>query len=261
MNGRLLAALALGVALAAPAAAHVDLQANLDTMQEVPAPTFPPEILPNGTATLELGNDNALEYEIQVRDLTGPAVAAHIHRGAAGTPGPIEITLDHTALAGTTAPLTDEQLRALFRGDLYVNVHTDANLAGEIRGQIVVPPPQCDCDGPSVSSRGGFLRCVRNALRQLERSERRSAEAKALRRAAKKSACRRRKVPGNSIACCLPLNPFENVVTDVMCAGLTEQRCTNSGGRSLGTGTSCLPQNTCSSPTGAFVGGVSTDPF
>ena len=70
------------------------------------------------------------------------ASAAHIHIGDAGINGPIIIGLTQTA-AGSgvwtvppNAALTSAQLTALNAGGLYVNVHTDLNPGGQIRGQI-----------------------------------------------------------------------------------------------------------------------------
>jgi hypothetical protein len=36
-----------------------------------------------------------------------------------------------------SATLTDTQAKALMDGDMYVNIHTDKNKAGEIRGQVL----------------------------------------------------------------------------------------------------------------------------
>ena len=71
--------------------------------------------------------------------LSGPATAAHFHGLAdqgksAGVVVPI---------AGITSPmegsatLTDAQAAELAAGKWYINVHTDANKGGEIRGQVV----------------------------------------------------------------------------------------------------------------------------
>lgn len=65
--------------------------------------------------------------------------AAHIHLGQAGTAGTISIALtvapNHDISLPATA-LTASQLASLDAGELYVNVHSDANPGGEIRGQI-----------------------------------------------------------------------------------------------------------------------------
>jgi cysteine-rich repeat protein len=106
--------------------------ATLDGAQETP----PVVTAASGSATLTLNGDDTLTYDVTTTGLTG--TMAHIHAGAAGVPGPILITLagGPTSWAGTTAPLTAEQLAQLKGGTLYINVHTAANIAGEIRGQI-----------------------------------------------------------------------------------------------------------------------------
>jgi hypothetical protein len=247
----LLSAVGGAVLLAAtPAAAHVTLQANLTAAQEVPAPDVTGHN-PQGTATtLILENDLTIQYQITVQDLTGPAILAHIHEAPPGTPGPVVITLDHTTLQGTTPALTDAQLRALFAGDLYLNVHTGQNPEGEIRGQIVPPAPTCDCD---TLSRSAFKKCVKAAFKSLDDpAERKTDAAKALKRAIKKASCGRTRGPKKAIACCLPVNPVENIVTDTLCAVVPERGCTNLGGTSRGAGSSCFTGSPCS-PSGAFL--------
>ena len=80
--------------------------------------------------------------------------AAHLHLGAAGSNGPV--VADLIAASGGSAspqfllaeirseqlvgPLADYPLDALAgrieSGDVYVNLHTTANPAGELRGQL-----------------------------------------------------------------------------------------------------------------------------
>lgn len=106
--------------------------ATLDGAQETP----PVATAASGSATLTLNPDDSLTYSVTTTGLTG--TMAHIHSGAVGVPGPILINLagGPTTWAGTTAALTAEQLALLRGGTLYVNVHTAANVAGEVRGQI-----------------------------------------------------------------------------------------------------------------------------
>lgn len=97
------------------------------------------------------------EYEISCNHTVFDAVAAHIHEAPAGTNGPIVFFLEpSTSFSFTVSEETlqqqvddelpvvgisfEEFLSALQDGDLYVNVHTQANPGGEIRGQIPPPP-------------------------------------------------------------------------------------------------------------------------
>ena len=77
--------------------------------------------------------------------LTGDITAAHLHVGEYGINGGPVRTLtsefDHTTLdavwtAGDAESLSAAQREALMNGKLYFNVHTAANAAGEIRGQV-----------------------------------------------------------------------------------------------------------------------------
>ena len=90
-----------------------------------------------GKAKFELeGKDGLrLEYEVTAEGLSGPAIGMHIHPGAVGVPGPVLIPLDHVAMKGEIE-VTAEQAAEIRSGNTYVNIHTDANPGGEIRGQI-----------------------------------------------------------------------------------------------------------------------------
>lgn len=87
--------------------------------------------------------------------LSSPFRAAHIHMGAPGTNGGVEITLNATTGSGGTGGkfstalnsylLTRPQIDALLDGRMYVNVHSADYPGGEIRGQLLVStnlPPQ-----------------------------------------------------------------------------------------------------------------------
>jgi subtilisin family serine protease len=107
--------------------------ASLDGSQEVP---------PNGSTATGTGTfsynllTNELTWDIS-HDVAAPT-AAHIHSGAVGVNGPIEVPLDHTVnpMVGS-ATLTDVQQGMLVNQLLYVNIHTAAFPGGEIRGQIM----------------------------------------------------------------------------------------------------------------------------
>ena len=161
------------------------------------------------------------------------------------------------ATAGTIAGpgnrrLTAAEQTALFAGGMYFNIHTAANLPGEIRGQIRLTPGVCSCT--DARSPGAFRSCVNRAIKGIEKQERQEESVKALRKQVAKSACGKKKAPKKTVACCLPFNPAQNIVTDRLCAAVKEPQCAKLGGASLGAGSACSP-NPCrvGSPSGAFL--------
>jgi hypothetical protein len=215
--------------------------------------------LPTGTAEFSLEEDNTLQYTITVQNLSGPATAAHLHRGEPGTPGPVEITLDHTTLTGTTSALTAEQLADLFDGLLYVNVHTELNTGGEIRGQVGRQVTDETCSCRDATRPKDFKRCVKREIAGLSREIRRSPDMKFLKKIFKRASCGKTRGPRRTIACCLPHVGTESIVVGRLCAPIKERACSKFGGTSLGAGSSCFPDNPCpapASPSGAFVDGV-----
>jgi len=122
-------------AFAAPSmAAMVNLKASLSGKNEVP---------PNstaGTGEVTATYDTAskkLTWKGDYSGLTGTATAAHFHQGAPGKNGGVVIPINpHGPSFEGSATLTEAQERQMLAGDWYVNVHTAANKAGEIRGQL-----------------------------------------------------------------------------------------------------------------------------
>jgi hypothetical protein len=96
----------------------------------------------SGTAqiTINPGHDE-LCFHVTVTNLSGPVLASHIHQGAAGTNGPIVIPFPGASgkndFSGcvTVADKLLNQVRSNPAG-FYVNVHTPAHPAGEVRGQL-----------------------------------------------------------------------------------------------------------------------------
>ena len=62
----------------------------------------------------------------------------HIHKAAVGVNGPVvfPFTSLTSPITYNSAPLTDDQVSALFNDSMYVNLHTTAFPGGEIRGQL-----------------------------------------------------------------------------------------------------------------------------
>ena len=125
------------VALATPSmAAMVNFKASLSGKSEVP----PNTTAGTGSVTASYDTDSKkLTWKGSYSGLTGPASAAHFHGPApsgknAGVMVPI--SPNGPSFEGS-ATLNDAQAKALMDGDMYVNVHTAANKAGEICGQLV----------------------------------------------------------------------------------------------------------------------------
>jgi uncharacterized membrane protein len=99
-----------------------------------------------GSATLRVrAGRPKICYQLAARDLSGRALAAHIHRAARGVSGPILIPL-HTPNAAGKSRGCAKASRRLVKAILahprnyYVNVHTAEFPAGAIRGQLAGTP-------------------------------------------------------------------------------------------------------------------------
>lgn len=80
---------------------------------------------------------NLLTWSMSYTGLLAPITAAHFHLGAPGVNGGIQISIGTANPATGTATLTPTQSADLMAGNWYINVHTMAFPAGEIRGQVV----------------------------------------------------------------------------------------------------------------------------
>jgi Cu/Zn superoxide dismutase len=125
------------LAFAAPAmAAMMSMKADLKASNEVP----PGNSKATGTVTVTYDPaTKKLSWKGSYSGLSGPATAAHFHGPAssgknAGVMVPIN---PHGASFEGSATLNDAQANALMGGNMYVNIHTAAHKAGEIRGQVV----------------------------------------------------------------------------------------------------------------------------
>lgn len=80
----------------------------------------------------------SLSWTLTFSNLTGAATAAHIHVAERGTPGPVVVPLCAPCTSGATgtANINATVLAAIESDRAYVNVHTRANPAGEIRDQV-----------------------------------------------------------------------------------------------------------------------------
>ena len=103
----------------------------------------PTSSISNGVAILTLNSaQTQVEYDITISQIT--PTATHFHNAGAGLTGGIVKTLDFVdghasgvwSASDGSQPLTPELVEELLSGRLYVNIHTNALPAGEIRGQV-----------------------------------------------------------------------------------------------------------------------------
>jgi hypothetical protein len=124
--------------------------AELTGAQERPTPV---QTEGEGEAKFE-SDGTSVAFELKWKNLSTPAVAAHIHCGGPEVAGPVGVTLfagamgtDGEVQGSFTAPdpgnacgwedLADV-LEAMASGGAYVNVHSTQFPGGEIRGQVTV---------------------------------------------------------------------------------------------------------------------------
>jgi Cu/Zn superoxide dismutase len=120
--------------LAMPAfAEQMNFTADLTAGAEVP----PTDSQATGTADVTVDTDAmTVSWTVEVKDLSGDPVAAHIHGPAATDENaPPVIDMSEAIMAGD-ADISQEQIDAMKDGKYYVNVHTEKYPDGEIRGQL-----------------------------------------------------------------------------------------------------------------------------
>jgi hypothetical protein len=114
--------------------------ADLSGKSEVP----PVDTKASGTAQFQISADGKqIDYDLNVKDLSN-FMMAHIHQGKSGENGPPVVMLSigkgKITSGDLQGPLSGEQLSNLAKlmqdRNTYVNVHTQQNQNGEIRGQI-----------------------------------------------------------------------------------------------------------------------------
>lgn len=118
---------------AAGSALAADVKVTLSGDQEVP----PVKAEGKGTGTITVADDGAVSGSVTTTGVKG--TMAHIHQGAPGANGPVIVPFTKdgdTYKAPAGAKLTPEQMKEFKAGNLYFNVHTDANKGGEVRGQL-----------------------------------------------------------------------------------------------------------------------------
>lgn len=99
----------------------------------------------SGTATITINYGQArLCWEIQVKGITLPATAAHIHEAPAGVAGPVVVPLsapDASGFASGCTTVDRGELKEIIQHpeEYYVNVHNADYPPGALRGQLPQP--------------------------------------------------------------------------------------------------------------------------
>lgn len=141
------AVLALVAAPAAAFAANPDARSALiDGASEVPAVAT----TATGSGWVAISPDGtSIAYHVEYSGLSGALVAAHIHTGAPGVaggvilplaagPSPMNGTLTAANFTASGSVTTFAQaVTAIRNGQTYINLHTVAHPAGEVRGNLI----------------------------------------------------------------------------------------------------------------------------
>jgi hypothetical protein len=109
------------------------ISVKLSGAEEVP----PVNASGSGSGSIRVAEDGTVSGSVTTTGVQG--TMAHIHQGAKGTNGPVIVPLTKngdTYSVPAGAKLNAAQMSALKAGNLYVNVHTNANKGGEVRGQL-----------------------------------------------------------------------------------------------------------------------------
>lgn len=106
---------------------------------------------PSGMATIVVdSNAMTISWDVDYQDLTGPIVApgAHFHGPAPlGSNANVQIFLSNgnppepaTGNLSGMSSITAQQMSDVLAGLWYLNIHTEANPSGELRGQVTPEP-------------------------------------------------------------------------------------------------------------------------
>ena len=111
---------------------------------------MPVAVAPGASGTGSVTVDTVtglISGSVVVNGTTGQPTVAHVHQGGVGEAGPVVLSLtsndDGSEWSIPEGSLLDAAgIEAFLTGNLYINVHTEANAPGELRVQLVDSAPQ-----------------------------------------------------------------------------------------------------------------------
>ncbi|MCH7815633.1 MAG: CHRD domain-containing protein [Proteobacteria bacterium] len=122
----------------------VSIQAQTETYRArlSPMPTTPQTVTTitgEGEVILTLSG-NTLSVQGNFAGMSSAATMAHVHNGPPAQPGPIvqQLVVSKSPAGEISAELelSDEQVTALRANELYIQIHSENNAPGELRGWI-----------------------------------------------------------------------------------------------------------------------------
>ena len=141
MFGKFALSSALVLAMAGIASAEtINWISALDQAQEVETLKVAEGAMGNAEGTIDT-ETGRMNFNITFSDLSGDVIAAHFH-GPAPVGENAAPVVDLSGDGGLASPivgfamLNPAQIEEIKAGNWYLNLHTDANPAGEIRGQV-----------------------------------------------------------------------------------------------------------------------------
>lgn len=140
MPARSIARILLAALLAAPLTVWAQTENYRARLSPMPTtPQTVDSITGEGEVLLTL-EGNTLTVNGTFEGMSTVATVAHLHNGPPAQPGPAVHQLVVTAATGGEISgeieLTDEQVEALRANSLYVQIHSEGNPPGELRGWI-----------------------------------------------------------------------------------------------------------------------------